>query len=140
MEYEKCECNWYMGGLVKDHHYGLPITMVDFHTQQGLVVSSDAKAVKLWNMRNVSVMVHGWVSQGPSLWVTYHYGRLPYSAGTSSLIRCKGCQAMEYEKCECNYMGTWVGYTQQGLVVSSDAKAVKLWNMRNVSVIGTWVG
>ena len=58
MEYEKCECNWYMGGLVvvKDHHYGLPITMVDFHTQQGLVVSSDAKAVKLWNMRNVSVI------------------------------------------------------------------------------------
>ena len=32
MEYEKCECNEYMGGLVKDHHYGLPITMVDFHT------------------------------------------------------------------------------------------------------------
>ena len=56
MEYEKCECNGYMGGLVKDHHYGLPITMVDFRTQQGLVVSSDAKAVKLWNMRNVSVM------------------------------------------------------------------------------------
>ena len=56
MEYEKCECNWYMGGLVKDHHYGLPITMVDFHTQQGLVVSSDSKAVKLWNMRNVSVI------------------------------------------------------------------------------------
>ena len=108
MEYEKCECNWYMGGLVK----------------------------------------------APSLWVTYHYGRLPYSAGASSLIRFKGCQAMEYEKCECNwYMGGLVKdhhyglpitmvdfHTQQGLVVSSDAKAVKLWNMRNVSVRSTWVG
>ena len=56
MEYEKCECNWYMGGLVKHHHYGLPITMVDFRTQQGLVVSSDAKAVKLWNMRNMNAV------------------------------------------------------------------------------------
>ncbi len=44
--------------LVKDHHYGLPITMVDFHSQQGLVVSSDAKAVKLWNMKTVSCYQH----------------------------------------------------------------------------------
>ena len=105
MEYEKCECNWYMGGLVKDHHYGLPITMVDFHTQQGLVVSSDAKAVKLWNMRNVSVIVHGWVS--------HHYG-LPITMvdfhTQQGLVVSSDAKAVKlWNMRNVSVMSTWVG-------------------------------
>ncbi|XP_033645409.1 nucleolar protein 10-like [Asterias rubens] len=37
--------------LVKDHHYGLPIKAVDFHPQAGMVVSTDSKAVRIWDLQ-----------------------------------------------------------------------------------------
>ncbi|XP_061699847.1 nucleolar protein 10 [Syngnathoides biaculeatus] len=35
--------------LVKDHFYNLPIKSLNFHDQMDLVVSADAKIVKIWN-------------------------------------------------------------------------------------------
>ena len=44
--------------LVKDHHYGLPIKAVDFHPQAGMVVSTDSKAVRIWDLQTVSMGVY----------------------------------------------------------------------------------
>ncbi|XP_038057332.1 nucleolar protein 10-like [Patiria miniata] len=36
--------------LVKDHHYSLPIQAVDFHPQSEMVVSTDSRAVRIWDV------------------------------------------------------------------------------------------
>ena len=38
---------------VQDHHYGLPINSVAFHSGQGLVLSTDTKALKIWSRDKV---------------------------------------------------------------------------------------
>ncbi|XP_022102252.1 nucleolar protein 10-like [Acanthaster planci] len=36
--------------LVKDHHYSLPIKAVEFHPQSEMVVSTDSRAVRIWDV------------------------------------------------------------------------------------------
>ena len=40
--------------LVKEHHYGFPIKAVEFHPQAEMVVSTDCKAVRIWDAHTVS--------------------------------------------------------------------------------------
>lgn len=39
--------------LVKDHYYNLPIKSINFSEQQDLVLSADAKIIKMWNKDTV---------------------------------------------------------------------------------------
>nr|XP_057946409.1 nucleolar protein 10 isoform X1 [Doryrhamphus excisus] len=41
--------------LVKDHFYNLPIKSLNFHNEMDLVVSADAKIIKMWNKDNGKV-------------------------------------------------------------------------------------
>ncbi|XP_061897734.1 nucleolar protein 10 [Entelurus aequoreus] len=42
--------------LVKDHFYNLPIKSLNFHNEMDLVVSADAKIIKMWNKDNGKVL------------------------------------------------------------------------------------
>ena len=41
---------------VQDHHYGLPINSIAFHSDQELVLSTDSKALKIWHRDKVWVI------------------------------------------------------------------------------------